>query len=431
MIRRTFLAGGSLVLLVGPALLAQAARDKFKAKPPSSAQAPIFEVEMLWPKPMPNHWILGSATGVAVDSRDHVYVVHLTDSFNARTESGSGTTPPTGECCTPAPNVLEYDAAGTVVGHFGGPGQGYDWPAANTGIGVDDNGNVWIGGGGGSDTRILKFARDGKFIAQFGKAGAPVATPAGGRGADTAYGGVSPGRAGRGGRGGRGAVPSLPANSTSMDTFGGPASFSFDTKANEVYVADGTRNHRVAVLDMNTGEIKRYWGAYGTKPADADVSAYNPGTLSKQFGAPVLCAKLSKDGLVYVCDTQNDRIQVFKKDGSFVKERVIAPQTRGMGSVWDVAFSADAQQKYIYVADGMNMKVRILDRQSLDELTAFGDGGRQPGQFYAVHSVATDSKGNLYTTETYEGKRVQKFNYKGLGGVTKTDLGVVWPRAKQ
>ncbi|MDB4874569.1 MAG: hypothetical protein JWM41_1015, partial [Gemmatimonadetes bacterium] len=250
----------------------------------------------------------------------------------------------------------------------------------------------------------------------------------------TAYAGVSPGRgaAGRGGRGGRGAAPALPANSNSMDTFGGPASFSFDTKANEVYVADGSRNHRVAVLDMSTGEVKRYWGAYGTKPVDADAGAYTPGSSSKQFGAPVRCAKLSKDGFVYVCDTQNDRIQVFNKDGSFVKETVIAPQTRGTGSVWDVAFSADPKQQYLYVADGMNMKVRVLDRQTLEELTTFGDGGRQPGQFYAVHSIATDSKGNIYTTETYEGKRVQKFDYRGVGPVTKTDRGVVWPsRAKQ
>ena len=143
----------------------------------------------------------------------------------------------------------------------------------------------------------------------------------------------------------------------------------------------------------------------------------------------MLCAKLSSDGLVYVCDTQNDRIQVFKKDGSFVKERVLAPATHGTGSVWDVAFSRDPKQQFLYVADGANMKVHILDRQSLDELTAFGDGGRQPGQFYAVHSVATDSKGNLYTVETFEGKRIQKFNYRGLQPVKSMNEGVLWPSA--
>jgi len=142
-----------------------------------------------------------------------------------------------------------------------------------------------------------------------------------------------------------------------------------------------------------------------------------------------MCAKLARDGLLYVCDTQNDRIQVFRKDGSFVKEKTVAPATRGTGSVWDIAFSRDLQQKYVYVADGMNMKVHVLDRQSLDELTSFGDGGRQPGEFYAVHSIATDSKGNIYTVETYEGKRVQKFVYKGLGPIAKKNEGVLWPAA--
>ncbi len=181
---------------------------------------------------------------------------------------------------------------------------------------------------------------------------------------------------------------------------------------------------------MTTGAIKRFWGAYGTQPNDADSAKYEPGgPAPKQFGSPVLCAKLSNDGLVYVCDTQNDRIQVFKKDGSFVKEKVIAPNTRATGSVWDVAFSRDPKQRFLYVADGSNMKVHILDRESLDELTAFGDGGRQPGQFYAVHSVATDSKGNLYTVETYEGKRIQKFNNHGLQAVKSMSEGVLWPSA--
>lgn len=423
------------LLLCGADLAAQTPTRQAASKT-ATKQAPKFEVDPMWPKPLPNRWILGSSVGVAVDSRDHVFMVNMTDTFTPRTEIGLATNPPTGECCAPAPNVLEYDASGALVNHWGGPGTGYDWPAENTGLAVDDEGNVWIGGAGGHDSRILKFSRDGKFIAEFGQAAAPTAAAAApGRGADTAYAGVSPGRgAGRGGgrgRGGRGSgPPPLPANSSSMDSFGGPVGFSFDTKANEAFVADGMRNHRVAVIDMTTGAIKRFWGAYGDKPNDADTAKYEPGAAPpKQFGSPVLCAKLSNDGLVYVCDTQNDRIQVFKKDGSFVKEKVIAPETRGTGSVWDVAFSRDPKQRFIYVADGMNMKVHILDRQTLDELTAFGDGGRQPGQFYAPHSVATDSKGNLYTVETYEGKRIQKFIYHGVQPVNKTSEGVLWPSA--
>jgi len=432
------LVGASLLLSSGlGAVAAQAPARGTAASKSAAKEAPKFEVDPMWPKPLANRWILGSSVGVAVDSRDHVYMVHMTDTFTPRTEIGLATDPPTGECCAPAPNVLEYDAAGSLVNHWGGPGAGYDWPAQNTGLAVDDSGNVWIGGAGGQDSRILKFSRDGKFIAEFGKAPVVAAVaPAPARGPDTAYAGVSPGRGaagrggGRGGRGGRGGPPPLPANSSSMDSFGGPAGFSFDAKANEAYVADGTRNHRVAVIDMTTGAIKRIWGAYGEKPNDADTAKYEPGGAApKQFGSPVLCAKLSNDGLVYVCDTQNDRIQVFKKDGSFVKEKVIAPTTRGTGSVWDVAFSRDPKQRFIYVADGSNMKVHVLDRESLDELTAFGDGGRQPGQFYAVHSVATDSKGNLYTVETFEGKRIQKFNYRGVQPVKSMNEGVLWPSA--
>src|SRR3954471_2602322 len=157
------------------------------ARAQGAKQAPRFEVDPMWPMPMPNRWILGSATGVAVDARDHVYVVNLMDSFNARTEMGSGTNPTTGECCTPAPAVLEFDATGKLLAHWGGPGSG-DWPAANAGLAVDEAGNVWIGGAGGQDTRIYKFDKSGKLIAAFGKVGS-IASARGGGAADTAYGG--------------------------------------------------------------------------------------------------------------------------------------------------------------------------------------------------------------------------------------------------
>jgi hypothetical protein len=395
-------------------------------------QAPAFEVDPFWPKPLPNRWILGHVMGVAIDSRDHVFIVHRNDftgpgaALNARTEAGSATNPPTGECCAPAPNVLEFDPAGNLVGHWGGPGAAFTWPAVNSGIAVDNAGNVWIGGSGGSDSQLLKFSSAGRFLLQVGKAPAPAEAPAAGRaGGDTAYAGVS--GAGRGGRGAAApAPPPLPPNSSSTETFGGPAGISFDPGANEAFVADGYRNHRVAVIDANTGAIKRFFGAYGSKPDDAVQPSYNPdGPAAKQFGV-VRCAELANDGMLYVCDRTNDRIQVFRKDGTFVKERRIAPKTRGAGSVWDIAFSRDPQQRYLYIADGQNMKVWVLDRQSLEVLTSFGDGGRQPGQFYAVHSIATDSKGNVYTAESLEGKRVQKFVFKGVAPAGKG--GVAWPK---
>ena len=183
------------------------------------------------------------------------------------------------------------------------------------------------------------------------------------------------------------------------------------------------------VFDADTGKYKRHWGAYGHKPDDTNPGPYNPDAPpAQQFRNPVHCAQLANDGLLYVCDRTADRIQVFKTDGTFVKETFVAKETLGDGSVFDIAFSKDPQQKYLYLADGSNMKIHIFERDTMQELTTFGDGGRQPGEFYAVHSIDTDSKGNLFTTETYRGQRVQKFRYKGLAAVTKKDQGVVWPK---
>jgi DNA-binding beta-propeller fold protein YncE len=388
--RRTLILGGTLSAIIvalgaGQALLTRAAGTQ--------TQAPMFEVDPFWPKPLPNHWVLGSTIGVGVDSRDHVFIVHRgLSTLNERTEAGAATNPPTGECCLPAPPVLEFDPEGNLVNSWGGPGDGFTWPSSNHGISIDHMDNVWIGGNGEGDSHVLKFTHDGQFLMEIG-------------------------------------VPGQETNSNAMDHFGRVAKISFDVAANEAYLADGYRNRRVAVIDMDNGEIKRYWGAYGNRPDDTPTPPYDPNApLIQQFRTPVHCAEPSNDGHVYVCDRPNDRIQVLRKDGTFVKEVRIAPQTLGDGSVWDIAFSRDPEQKYLYLADGKNMKIYIIDRQSLEILTTFGDGGRQPGQFFAVHSIATDSRGNIYTTETYEGKRVQKFVYKGLGPVTSANQGVVWPR---
>ena len=359
-----------------------------------SHKAPVFEVDPFWPKPLPNHWVMGSAIGVGVDSRDHVFVIHRRDSFNERTEIGAATDPATSSCCIPAPNILEFDPEGNLVSAWGGPGEGYDWPSSNHGLTLDPKDNIWIGGNGANDSHILVFTREGKFVRQIGK-------------------------------------PGQSADSNSTEHFGRVAKISFDAKANEAYVADGYSNKRVAVLDIDTGEFKRYWGAYGNKPDDANLGRYDPkAPLVQQFRNPVHCAEPSNDGLVYVCDRPNDRIQVFNTDGTFVMERRIAPETLGDGSTWDIEFSRDEQQKYLYLADGKNMKVYIMDRKSLNILSSFGDGGRQPGQFFAVHSIDSDSSGNLFTTETYEGKRVQKFIYKGIKPVGDTTSGVPWPSAE-
>jgi DNA-binding beta-propeller fold protein YncE len=354
-------------------------------------EAPVFEVDALWPKPLPNHWLLGMTIGVWVDDQDHIWIIHrgaatLNDNERALDLK-------TGECCTAAPPVLVFDQAGNLVRSWGGPGQGYEWPQSNHGIHVDYKGNVWIGGNGEKDAHVLKFTKDGKFLMQMGKMG-------------TLKGSNDP------------------------ENFGRVAKIWVDPKTNEAYIADGYRNKRVAVLDADTGKMKRYWGAYGNKPDDADLGKYDPSAPPpKQFRNPVHCVERSNDGLVYVCDRQADRLQVFNPDGKFVKEAWFAKNTLASGSTWDIAFSKDPQQRYIYLADGTNEKVRIVVRETLQEVTNFGDGGRQPGQFFGVHSIATDSKGNIYTTEKYEGKRVQEFVYKGIGAVPAGDQGVIWPRS--
>src|ERR1043165_3223592 len=149
----------SNALLPLTALLSLAA-----ALPAQNVQAPRFEVDPFWPKPLPTHTLLGSLTGIAIDAQDHVWVVNLTNSFTTRTETGADQDPPIGECCFPQSPVLEFDAAGKLVGHWGGPGAGCTWPTANQGIVIDAKGNVWISGTGPRDTQILEFTRDGKFI---------------------------------------------------------------------------------------------------------------------------------------------------------------------------------------------------------------------------------------------------------------------------
>jgi DNA-binding beta-propeller fold protein YncE len=366
-------------------------------------QAPAFQVDPFWPKPLPNHWLFGSITGVAVDAHDHVWVVHRgAASLHARREIGAAANPPTAEaCCVPAPFVLRFDPAGNVVSHWGGPGEGYDWPQSPGGITVDAKGHVWIAAAGPADplpgatpakgaapappdAHILKFASDGRFLMQIGKAGQT-------------------------------------GDSNSTTALHRPIAIDVDTAAGELYVADGVVNRRIAVFDAETGKYKRHWGAYGAKPDDRDLGAYDPAAPhAKQFRVPA-CVKLSRAGLVYVCDRRNNRIQVFRRDGTFVKEAFVATGTRGEGAVWSIAFSHDPQQRFIYVADGSNQKVWVLGREALKVVSSVGAGGRWPGHFFGVGSVAVDSSGDLFTGETYEGKRLQKFVFKGLRRPARPD----------
>lgn len=411
--RKLFMGVALAVLLVALAARSGILRNTAEAQGRGGAQAPRLEVDPFWPKPLPNGWILGSVTGVAVDAQDNVWLVHRgAPSLTARTENGLGTDPPTAEkCCAPAPLVLKFDSAGNLVANWPGPGEGYQWPRTPQGVTVDSKGNVWIAGSapevrpqpprGGApgapgvppagargaapvqpqpaDAQVLKFSGAGKFLLQIG-------------------------------------APGKIEGADSKTTLNMPSSVEFDAAANEVYVAD-TGNRRVVVFDADSGAYKRHWGAYGGAPDTSNLGPYDPSVESAKQFRSVSCVRIAKDGAVYVCDRQNNRIQVFQKDGKFVKETVVSKTTLGDGAVWDVAFSNDPQQRFMYVADGHDKKVFVLLRESLQIVTSFGRGGRYPGHFYGVGSVKVDSKGNVFTGETYEGKRVQKFVNKGMGPV--------------
>jgi hypothetical protein len=343
------------------------------AQSPSPARVvPQLLVDPFWPKPLPNNWILGQVSGVAVDARGHVWIVHRPRSLSDR-ELGAQQNPPWSRCCVAAPPVLVFDQSGNVVRAWGGPGAGYEWPESEHGIFVDDSDSVWLAGNGATDSQVLKFTLEGKFLLQIGRSG-----------------------------------QSKGSNDTA--NLGSPADISVDVAAREVYVADGYRNRRVIVFDSQTGAYKRHWGAYGKPPSDEPTPAYDPARPpSPQFGQPVHCVRPARNGLVYVCDRTNDRVQVFHKDGTFVSEAFFEKETRLSGSVSELAFSQDPEQTFIYMVDGVNNEMRIVDRATNGVLGRVGRPGRFAGQFHVVHNVAVDAQGNVYTTEVNTGQRVQKF----------------------
>jgi hypothetical protein len=336
-------------------------------------EPPKFKVDPSWPKELPNNWIMGQVGGMAVDRHDHIWVLQR-PGLDTVDELGAAQTPPLSQCCFAAPPVLVFDAQGNLLQSWGGPGEGFDWPKREHGIYVDKDDNVWISGAGTGDRQILKFKNDGHFLMQIGHPSAD------------------------------------PANSLRTDILGLPAGMELDSDAHEIYIADGYMNKRVIVYDSDKGTFKRLWGAYGNPPNDEDPGAYNPvAPPDQQFRNPVHCVRISRDSLVYVCDRVNDRLQVFTKQGKFVKEFFVRPQTLASGSVWQLAFSTDENQKYLLVADGENNVIWTLRRADGAVVGQTGHNGRNAGQFHWVHQIVSDTQGNLYTGEVDTGKRIQKF----------------------
>jgi DNA-binding beta-propeller fold protein YncE len=373
----SLLIAGAVVTAVAVVLAPPSAVQAQNAGTAPQFQTPQFQVDALWPKPLPGNWLFGQVGGIAVDRHDHIWVVQRPNSLTPR-ERAAEQNPPVAKCCAAAPPVLVFDQSGNLLRNWGGPvsggaGEGYQWPETEHGIYVDDQDFVWLAGSGKSDGQILKFTMDGRFVLQIGRSGTGN-------------------------------------DSNSTERLGSPADIAVDTAAKEVFVADGYANRRVVVFDSETGAYKRHWGAYGKKPSDEKTLPYDPARPpSAQFGNPVHCVRFDKEGLVYVCDRTNDRVQIFRKDGTFVSEHFYEKSTLGTGSVYELVFSPDKEQKFIYMADGANGEIRILDHRSMEVLGRFGRTGRQAGQFTSLHNLAVDHQGNIFTTEVTTGERIQKF----------------------
>ena len=361
-----------ILFMLAPVVGALIALGCSQPAPRGAAQGvpdgPKFAVDPSWPKPLSENRIFAQIAGLAIDSRDHLWVIHRPRTV-LDDEKAKGSEP-AARCCAMLPAVIEFDADGNYVQGWGGAGSGYDWPKNEHGIYVDPQGNVWVAGNDNEDNMILKFTRDGKFLMQIGKPG------------------KSEGSNGKG--------------------LGRPANMVLDVAANELFVSDGYGNKRVVVFDAATGAYKRHWGAYGGAPSDDKMAPYNPSSPpSKQFANSVHCVRISNDGLVYVCDRGNNRVQVFRKDGTFVSE-ILGARTGALDS-GDLLLSADPAQQYLYLSDGQRGQVHILSRKDGKLLGSFGRHGRYAGEFRSLHVLAVDSKGNIYTGEAGYGRRVQKF----------------------
>lgn len=362
-----------LSLIVVLAVLASVERLVSRVAAQQPPAAPSYQVDPFWPK-MPKGLILGQVSGITVDAQDHIWLIQRPWSLNSDEKAGN----PEAECCREAPPVMEFDAAGNYIQGWGGEGAGYEWPKDEHAIFVDHKSNVWLSSAGGprlrerTENMILKFTRDGKFIFQVGKRG---------------------------------------ASKGSLDTenFNNAADIYVYPKTNEAFIADGYVNRRVVVLDADTGKFKRMWGAYGNTPDDkAPNGPLYEGPGAQQFNL-VHGVRVSEDGLVYVAERMNNRVQIFSVDGKFQREMFIERKTKLLGTAFSIAFSPDPQQQLLYVADAGNGKVHIFDRRSLTELSSFGRIGHYAGEFVFLHNVATDSRGNVYTSEVGTGRRAQKF----------------------
>jgi len=367
------------------ALVAATAAVSLTLVDAQSPKVPTFEPDPLFFQALPNKWATGAVGGMAVDSHDNIWVFQRPGTI-AEDERGAAENPPRSECCIPAPSVIEFSPTGQFIQAWGGPGAGpstalgagYEWFKTEHGILVDDKDNVWLSGSAKEDNQILKFTNKGKFLMQIGHAGKNT-------------------------------------GSGDRENVGGPAGLFLYKKTNELFVADGYFNHRVVVFDAETGKFKRAWGAYGKPPVDdykfPPRAQLVQGPAPPQFNNPVHAILVSNDDLVYVADRTNNRLQVFHPDGTFVKEAFIARNTLEQeGTVYNFVFSPDKEQRFLYVLDGSNKTIRILNRQTLEQVAQSANhAGHNAREFFHPHAFAIDSKGNLFIGEVNNGQRYYRY----------------------
>jgi hypothetical protein len=378
-------AAKASVLLIGLGCILAVPDATLRAQDGTKEKETVrYQVDGSWPKRLPPNWTVQGITGMFVDKNDHIWVLNRPRDLD-KGENFALLNPPTAECCVQPPAVLEFDVDGNLLRSWGVPDSVPGWPRSEHTIFTDRAGNVWIAGATAGDT-LMKFTADGKFISDFGHRG-PKLSPE-----ETAK--------------------QKEDNQQTSLLLRGVAGAELDEDAHEIYIADGYLNKRVIVYDLDTGAFKRGWGAYGVALDQIDNEPLPPRTpgdpLAKQFRQPVHCVHLSKDGLVYVCDRGGDRIQVFTKQGKFVKEFPVS-NSSGSGTVGSIDFSPDPQQKYLFVSSIMDSRVWILNRNDGSVAGRFGHLGHEPGDFRTLHVATADSHGNIYTGEVTTGERIQKF----------------------
>ncbi len=378
--RRALIAGAAVALLAPLAMWMTHHADAAQAQ---ARMVPKFEPDTSWPK-LPAKWVFGQVSSVSIDENGHAWILQRPSTVRADQKAKGQAAPP----------VLEFDENGNFLQGWGGPGAGYDWPETEHGVYADPRGFIWIGGNGATDNHLMKFTKDGKFVMQIGK-------------------------------------KSASKGNNDTENVKQAADIFYYAKTNELFVADGYGNRRIIVFDGDTGKFKRMWGAFGNKPLDnvpeppkvpenqripaKELTDRGP----EQFVQPVHAVRISNDGLVYVSDRGGKRVQVFSLDGKYQTQAFIdryceAPHCGNGQTVASTAFSPDPEQRFLYVASRSAARVWVLDRKTLEPLDSWGRNGIAPGEFYVMHHMNVDSKGNLYVTEVQDGKRIQKFAFKGL-----------------